>query len=672
VVAVGGQTSGARGGSAGKPVLAYAEHGLHLATLGGPHRRLTRAAKYGHVSPVWSPDGRLLAFVGRDRGRPALFVLRPDGTDLRRLVRVPARIGEDRVTLSRPAWSPDGRSLVFAIGASYLAAFDVVDVSSGTVRTIVRMRPWPDGPPEKLTWLPDGRIAFCAGSSGPGYTVRLDGEALLRYGRQQCWVHGPAWSPDGSRYVVVRGDGRGNGQLVVVDRSSRRTRLTNDVSVDPEVRFSYSHPTWSPDGRLVAFLSDRVDTADYDLFVVRAEGTASWRLTWNAHVQSGPTFSPDGSLIAFARDGIRVVPTRGGPMRRVGPRTFDWSWRPSRTSAIRRASSPETRPARRRVIVVRRSSYYRPVAGRLTGIRPFRVLAPGGLVDISRDGRLVSFVRYLTPSRHEVGVVDLHAARVRRLAAGLGSSVAPLSSDGRHIVVRRWRRLFVVDTASGAERLLASGADFGRVSWLDDGRVLFRERAGRLVAVRPGGRPRSFGVRLAARATWSASRDGRYVLYAAGRRVVLLDRATGRHRRLRMRRYFDPVASDWSPDGRHFLVGDGEYSGLVVAVYDVGGRVLGSFRSWGATWSADGRYVVTYGGMNGTAVTYLQSLRVFSLREGATAELFSDRAAGPGLAGPGGWILYARHDRPPPVLSKSWRDVPARLYLGRLSRRWRS
>jgi hypothetical protein len=309
----------------------------------------------------------------------------------------------------------------------------------------------------------------------------------------------------------------------------------------------------------------------------------------------------------------------------------------------------------------------------LTGIRPFRALTPGGLVDISRDGRLVSFVQYLTASRHEVGVVDLHTARIRRLARGFGAPVAPISPDGRHLVVSRWRRLFVVDTRTGAERLLASGTDGGRVDWLDDGRALVRKRTGLLVVVRPGRRPRSFGVRLPARTSWSASPDGRHVLYATRRRVVLVDRLTGRHRRLRLRPWFEPVASEWSPDSRHFLVGDGEYSGLVVAVYDVRERVVGSFRSWGATWSSDGRYVMTYGGLNGSSVTYLQSLRVFSLRKRATVTLFVGGAAGPALAGPGGWILYSRYDRSPAASTRPWAvDVPARLYLGRLDRRWRS
>ena len=103
VLVLGGGTGAARDRPVGRLELAYAEHGLHLVSVGGAHRRLTRAAQRAHASPSWSPDGRLLAFVGRDRDRPALFVMRADGTGLRRLVRGRARIGYDAVTLSRAA-----------------------------------------------------------------------------------------------------------------------------------------------------------------------------------------------------------------------------------------------------------------------------------------------------------------------------------------------------------------------------------------------------------------------------------------------------------------------------------------------------------------------------------------------------------------------------------------
>ena len=58
-------------------------------------------------SPVWSPDGRRIAFVSRRDGK-ALYVMNADGSGLR----IVARVEE----LAAPAWSPDGRRIAFQGG----------------------------------------------------------------------------------------------------------------------------------------------------------------------------------------------------------------------------------------------------------------------------------------------------------------------------------------------------------------------------------------------------------------------------------------------------------------------------------------------------------------------------------------------------------------------------
>ena len=58
-------------------------------------------------SPVWSPDGRRIAFVSRRDGK-ALYVMNADGSGLRIVARVER--------LATPAWSPDGRRIAFEGG----------------------------------------------------------------------------------------------------------------------------------------------------------------------------------------------------------------------------------------------------------------------------------------------------------------------------------------------------------------------------------------------------------------------------------------------------------------------------------------------------------------------------------------------------------------------------
>jgi len=71
----------------------------------GRLRRLT--APPGHsVTPVWSPDGRRLAYAHIESNDSQIYVINADGTGRRRLTRSPGMA-------LLPAWSPDGRKVAF-------------------------------------------------------------------------------------------------------------------------------------------------------------------------------------------------------------------------------------------------------------------------------------------------------------------------------------------------------------------------------------------------------------------------------------------------------------------------------------------------------------------------------------------------------------------------------
>jgi Tol biopolymer transport system component len=114
----------------------------------------------------------------------------------------------------------------------------------------------------------------------------------------------PAAFPGTNGKIAFASDRDGNrGEIYVMEADgTAQTRLTNNLAADVE-------PAFSPDGRTIAFTSDR-DTApaEEEIYVMKADGTGQTRLTHNDDEDRWPAFSPDGSKIAFT--GYRAAGSR--------------------------------------------------------------------------------------------------------------------------------------------------------------------------------------------------------------------------------------------------------------------------------------------------------------------------------------------------------------------------
>ena len=125
-------------------------------------------------SPVWSSDGKRIAFVSDRDGDWEIYVMNADGTDQRRLTRSP---GTDRA----PAWSPDGSRIAFESDRG--GDFDIYVIGSdgGDERVLVDRA----GNDLEPRWSPDGdRIACIAQGSLPvNYLPWIRGPAFQSVGR---------------------------------------------------------------------------------------------------------------------------------------------------------------------------------------------------------------------------------------------------------------------------------------------------------------------------------------------------------------------------------------------------------------------------------------------------------------------------------------------------------
>ncbi len=100
------------------------------------------------------------------------------------------------------------------------------------------------------------------------------------------WVSDAMLSPDGSKVAFVyKGD-----IFTVPSTGGKATRLTDGTAVE-------SSPIWSPDGKTIAFASDR--NGGMDIYVMNADGSAQKRLTFNSATQVPQAFTPDSKNIIF-------------------------------------------------------------------------------------------------------------------------------------------------------------------------------------------------------------------------------------------------------------------------------------------------------------------------------------------------------------------------------------
>jgi Tol biopolymer transport system component/DNA-binding winged helix-turn-helix (wHTH) protein len=442
-----------------------------IPSLGGAERRIMQPSSSAMIDRYqisWSPDSAWLAvsdqgsifLVARDTGAkrkltapPAIPngdgypAISPDGKTVAffrnyDLYLVPTAGGEPKLLVSNttrsksPAWTPDGREILFLSTRS--------DDSSLSLWRV----PATGGTPEQVV---------AAGQNLHSFAVSRDGQRLaltqgITISDQNIWrmeltgrAASPRQTPQSAKVLISSTKGEGGGQIspdgkkIVFSsyRSGNHEIWVADSTGERQVQLTTFNrdvtgsPRWSPDGRQIVFDSRAEGNAD--IYVISAEGGQPRRLTTDPAEEVTPSWSRDGNSIYFCstRGGIRDIwkmPATGGEAVRIT----------RQSEAYQCVESPD-----RRFLYYQKSRF-------MAGI--WRVPVAGGAETLVLDHHRAGYWRqwtvveqgiyFATAERPEQPLIEFFsfgAGRVTPVATlqgrfNIGSSGLSVAPDGRWLI----------------------------------------------------------------------------------------------------------------------------------------------------------------------------------------------------------------------------------------------
>jgi Tol biopolymer transport system component len=256
-----------------------------VATLDRPRKmaqpmlnsRRTSAIIPVYIAPALSNDGRQVAYISTGSLLKAEVFLdlyladAQTGKRIKRLTKstLNAETEELRYAYSQSAFSPDGRQLAYTGQRQGKDVLFLVDTRSR--RAVRRLDTDLDqmiGP----SWSPDGRRIIFAGSKGGFsnlYVIDADGRNLRALTNDYLGAIMPAWSPDGRKVAFVSNRGEGT-DLNVLHFAKWKVNVldleTNKIETIPGQGGKNLNPQWAPDGKSIAFISDRTGIAQIFLY----------------------------------------------------------------------------------------------------------------------------------------------------------------------------------------------------------------------------------------------------------------------------------------------------------------------------------------------------------------------------------------------------------------------
>lgn len=387
---------------------------------GGP----TRIGEVTAYDAAWHPNGQQIVYGKED----AVFLADRDGSHV-------VKLASMRGQPFRFTWSPDGRFLRFSkLDLTGTQSESMWEVNADGTHLHQLLPHWNDPPIECCgSWSKDGSyFFFTSRRAGPEALWGLQEKMSLFDRRQEPPFRLTAGPVNFSGPPVTSGDGRRlyafgsdlKAELVSYDQGSRRF-----TTILPGSRAEYA--TYSRDGEWIAY----VTIPDASLWKVKRDGSVRTPITSAPFHATFPTWSPDGKQIAFVNhttaceNKVYLVSAGGGTPRELFPHEcgqFDPSWSPDGKSvAVARIQVVSSGASAATIQIVDVASSQ---VATLPGSQGMR--APVW----SPDGRLIAAV---TEDLHHALVFDTRTQKWNEIAQGnLFNGALRWSRDGRFVYIQ--------------------------------------------------------------------------------------------------------------------------------------------------------------------------------------------------------------------------------------------
>jgi Tol biopolymer transport system component len=448
-----------------------------IFVMGSTGESVKRLTDFGY-DPSWSPDGKRIVFstgTGHDPyNRDALaqlWVVPSAGGDVRPLTKQGDAV--------QPRWSPGGHRIAFWGLNNGSGQRDIWTVPAEGTGEPVPLAVTNDPPMDwDPVWAPDGKSLYFASERGGSmnlWRIAIDEKTGRKHGEPQP-VTTPSrtsgsisFSQDGSQLMYVSSDRRSSIQRVGFDPvRGRVTERPRAVFQGSRVIYTQSI---SPDGEWIAFTNLG---GQEDLYLVRHDGTGYRQLTDDRFRDRGPKWSPDGKRIAFYSDRSgryetwAIRPDGSGLeqlTKTTGPSRWDTEWAPDgkhivTTDGVRTYVEDLTRP-----LAERKAEVLPPLEGG-------HALLPRSW---SKDGTILAGDLDFTVSAKSVTLLYSFTTKTYS-ALPDGRGYPEFLSDSRRLLVAQPDRVVLLDTRTGhatpvlddvQARILSLSADDRWLSYIE-------------------------------------------------------------------------------------------------------------------------------------------------------------------------------------------------------------